>query len=76
LEIAHLVRPVQPQGNRLHILTFRIAQEPLQVQFKQLPGFFSPEGFVEQRRELGQLRTDLFHICLAQLTVERRVRFP
>ena len=49
---------------------------PWEVQFKQLPGFFSPKGPVEQRRELAQLRADCFHILLAQLTVERRVRFP
>ena len=76
LEIAHPIWAVQSQGDRLDVLSFRVTQQPLHMKFKQLRRFDPPKGVVEQSAELAQFLADLFHICHAQFTLGRELRFP
>jgi hypothetical protein len=70
------LRAVQLQGDGFNILAFRVAQQALQVQFKQGGRFPAPKGRAEQGGELLEFPTDRFDICHAQLALGREGGLP
>ncbi len=76
LQIADPLRAVQLQGDRLDVLSLRVAQEPLQVKLEQFGRFDPSKGRAEQRDEFAQFLSDRFHIGYAQLALGRQLGFP
>ena len=76
LQIAHLSRTVQLQGDCFDVLTLDVAQEALHVQFQQGHWFAPHKGLFEQTEELVEFPTDRFQIVQAQRTLRRELGFP
>ena len=76
LQIADPFRAVQLQGDRLDVLSLRVAQQPLEVKLEQFCRFDPSKGRAEEGDEFAQFLADGFQIFDAQLALGRELGFP